>query len=127
MKNVAMAIVFKNDEVLLVLRRFPPSLWGPPAGYPDKGESYEHAAIRETLEETGIHCSPLGYLGTVPYKKHRSMLHIYACEYLEGSCRCSIESRDVGWFPLDCLPNPCSPAMEIFMQAKDMIQRANEK
>jgi len=127
MKNVAMAIVFKDDEVLLVHRRFPPQLWGPPAGFAEKGETYEHAAVRETFEETGIVCSALGFLGTIPYKKHHSMLHIYACEYLSGCCRCSIESRDVGWFRLDCLPDPYSPPEEIILQAREMIRRANEK
>ncbi len=127
MKSVAMAIVVRDDEFLMVLRRFPPSVWGPPAGYAEKGESFEQAAIRETLEETGIVCSSIGFLGTVDYKKHHTQLQLYACEFISGSCRCSFESKDLGWFDIDNLPEPFSPSKEIMLRAKEMVRQSGKK
>jgi 8-oxo-dGTP diphosphatase len=50
------AIVFKNDNVLLVRRGQPPSqdLWAIPGGSVEIGETLQEAAEREILEETGI-------------------------------------------------------------------------
>lgn len=41
----------KNDEYLLIYRR---GKWDLPKGKVDKGESYQQAAIREVIEETGL-------------------------------------------------------------------------
>ncbi len=50
------AFVFRDASVLLVKRRDEPSRgrWSPPGGSLELGETAEQAAIRETLEETGI-------------------------------------------------------------------------
>lgn len=50
------ALVFRDGSVLLVKRRNEPSrgLWSPPGGSIEVGETVEQAAIRETLEETGV-------------------------------------------------------------------------
>ena len=50
------ALVFRDGSVLLVKRRDEPSkgLWSPPGGSIEVGETVEQAAVRETLEETGV-------------------------------------------------------------------------
>ena len=50
------ALVFRERTVLLVKRRDEPSrgLWSPPGGSMEVGETAEQAAVRETLEETGV-------------------------------------------------------------------------
>ena len=61
-------------EVLLVHpsgpynRRAP---WSIPKGLPDAGEDLEHAARRETLEETGVAAGELASLGSIDYVKSR--------------------------------------------------------
>lgn len=61
-------------EVLLVHpsgpynRRAP---WGIPKGLPDAGEDLEHAARRETLEETGVVAGDVTPLGSIDYVKSR--------------------------------------------------------
>jgi ADP-ribose pyrophosphatase len=51
------AVVFKDEQVLLVRRGQPPAedLWAIPGGSVQIGETLREAAEREILEETGIH------------------------------------------------------------------------
>ena len=64
-------------EVLLVHpsgpynRRAP---WRIPKGLPDAGEDLEHAARRETLEETGVVAIDLSPLGSIDYVKSRKTI-----------------------------------------------------
>lgn len=46
------ALVYNNKKEILFIRRN--SKWDLPKGKVEKGESYEEAAIRETMEETGV-------------------------------------------------------------------------
>ena len=50
------AIVFKDQQVLLVKRGKPPAkgMWAIPGGSVELGETLKQAAEREVLEETGI-------------------------------------------------------------------------
>lgn len=50
------AVLFRNDEVLLVRRANPPDAgrWGFPGGKMELGETVEAAAVRELYEETGV-------------------------------------------------------------------------
>ena len=53
--------------------------WSIPKGLPDEGESLEHAARRETLEETGVIApGELIDLGFVDYTKSRKRVHAFA-------------------------------------------------
>jgi len=68
-------------EVLLVHpsgnynRRAP---WSIPKGLPDAGEPLEHAARRETEEETGLRAGELFSLGDVAYTKSHKRVHCFA-------------------------------------------------
>ncbi len=42
------------DAIVLIERKNPPHGWALPGGFVDYGESYEKAALREALEETGL-------------------------------------------------------------------------
>lgn len=123
MKNAPCGIVFnEKNEVLLVLRRFPPLSWGPPGGFPDYGENPRDTVEREVAEETGITCVTLAPLGDYEYEEYDARLNIYVCSYLFGTLRCSYESKNVGWFSLDQLPENLSPPKEVFMKAFDLYQ-----
>ena len=47
-------IIEISDRIVLIERKFPPYGWALPGGFVDYGESFEQAAVREALEETGI-------------------------------------------------------------------------
>ncbi len=126
LKNAPCGIVFnEKEEVLLVQRRFPPLAWGPPAGFPDFGESPAETIEREVMEETGISCEILAPLGDFEYPEVNARLIIYVCAYLFGNLRCSYESKNVGWFPIDDLPDELSPSKEVFLKAYDLYKISN--
>jgi predicted NUDIX family NTP pyrophosphohydrolase len=84
MKETAGTLLYrlkKNKlEVLLVHasgnynRKAP---WSIPKGLPEKTESIEEAARRETMEETGVNPAELKPLGYVTYTKSRKRVHCF--------------------------------------------------
>ena len=67
----AVNVVVANDagEILLI-RRTDNGNWAVPGGAIDLGESVAQAAVRETLEESGIHCAITGIVGIYSDPKH---------------------------------------------------------
>jgi dihydroneopterin triphosphate diphosphatase len=53
-ESVLIVIYTVNSEFLLIERRKPPGFWQSVTGSLEWGESPQHAAAREVLEETGI-------------------------------------------------------------------------
>ena len=47
-------IIEIGDGIVLIERKYPPPGWALPGGFVDYGESFEQAAVREALEETGL-------------------------------------------------------------------------
>lgn len=47
-------IIEVDGGIVLIERKNPPHGWALPGGFVDYGESFEQAAVREALEETGL-------------------------------------------------------------------------
>jgi len=60
----------ENGEILMIFRR---QKWDFPKGKVEAGESWECAAIREVMEETGVHGLQLG--DTLPMTEHTYTLN----------------------------------------------------
>jgi 8-oxo-dGTP diphosphatase len=56
----------RGDEVMVVYRKRPQD-WTLPRGKVKDGESFQEAAMRQVLEETGCSCRIGNYLGTISY------------------------------------------------------------
>ncbi|MFC4276613.1 NUDIX hydrolase [Achromobacter aloeverae] len=107
------AVVLRSDSVLLVRRANPPDAgrWGFPGGKIDFGETIEAAAVRELLEETGIHADrPRIYTAVDVFdhdasgKLRKHYLLIAAlCRYVSGEPLAGDDALDARWFPLDSL------------------------
>jgi 8-oxo-dGTP diphosphatase len=54
MRNAAVMLIIKDGQILAVSRRYDKTKFGLPGGKQEPNETTEAAAIRETLEETGV-------------------------------------------------------------------------
>ncbi|MFG1711209.1 NUDIX domain-containing protein [Nonomuraea sp. M3C6] len=107
--SVNVVVTNEAGEVLLI-RRSDNDNWALPGGAIDLGESIPQAAIRETLEETGITCEITGLVGT--YSDPRHVIHytsndevrqefslVLTARAVSGRPTPSTESREVRWVP----------------------------
>jgi 8-oxo-dGTP diphosphatase len=106
--KVAVAVVLGNDEGVLLGRRcIEPGkgLWSFPAGYVNRGEILEEAAVREVLEELGLAVRLTGLVGVYSERGEAVVLVVYAGEVEAGEPRADgHEVSEVRRFALDALP-----------------------
>ncbi|MGH3751819.1 MAG: NUDIX hydrolase [Pseudonocardiaceae bacterium] len=112
--RVAIAVVVKDSEVLVVCRRGDDGggiSWQFPAGMVKPGVSPETVAVRETLSETGVHCSVLRQLGSRIHPITSVLCHYLLCEYLAGDAQNLdvIENVSVVWVDRKILPRFIPP------------------
>jgi 8-oxo-dGTP diphosphatase len=106
----AIAVVVREDNVLLVRRANPPDAgrWGFPGGKINSGETIEEAAIRELLEETGVHGRAWGVFTAVDAFDHNEegllrqhfILVAVGCDWISGSPVAGDDALEARWFPL---------------------------
>jgi 8-oxo-dGTP pyrophosphatase MutT (NUDIX family) len=80
-------IVYKNKKYLMVQEKQKRAygLWNLPAGHVDKGESLEHAAIREAKEETGYEVRLVQEVGIYQHSAQSPVKHAFLAEVTGGS------------------------------------------
>ncbi|XVV11775.1 NUDIX hydrolase [Actinoplanes sp. CA-131856] len=124
---VAIAVVLKNGDVLLVCRRdADPSgiTWQFPAGIVKPGASAATVAIRETLAETGVHCSVRDELGGRIHPLSGVRASYFLCDYLAGEVenRDEIENTGALWAPKEDVTR-FIPKQRIFAPVLHALER----
>jgi ADP-ribose pyrophosphatase YjhB (NUDIX family) len=86
-KMCPVAIILKDDKLLIGLRNYTPdkwkkiSVWTAPGGRCDDGETLEQTLRRETSEEVGITDLKItNYLGTIPGAKEGDVVFAFEAE-----------------------------------------------
>lgn len=101
--RVAISVVTLDGKVLLVRRRDEGAgiAWQFPAGIIKPGERGEDVTVRETLAETGIHCSVTKLIGRRLHPVTGVLCDYFAAEYLAGEAenRDTVENAGVVWAP----------------------------
>ncbi|MEO3804885.1 NUDIX domain-containing protein [Nonomuraea sp. B1E8] len=108
-------IVTNAAGEVLMIRRTDNDNWAVPGGAIDLGESIPQAAVRETLEETGITCEITGLVGTYSDPRHvilytsngearQEFSLVLTGRAVSGKPTPSDESREVRWVPRDQVP-----------------------
>jgi ADP-ribose pyrophosphatase YjhB (NUDIX family) len=105
--KVAVGTVVKGEEGLLLLKRsIQPGYgkWVYPGGYVDRGETLEGAAVRETVEETGVRISLGPLLGLYSYAGRALIVIVYEGSPVSGDPGPTPEALEAGWFAAEAIP-----------------------
>jgi ADP-ribose pyrophosphatase YjhB (NUDIX family) len=105
-------VVVVNDAgEILMIRRTDNDNWAVPGGAVDLGESVAQAAVRETVEESGIECEITGIVGIYSDPKHvllytsngevrQEFSIVLTARSLSGQPTPSSETSEVRWVPV---------------------------
>lgn len=114
--RVAIAVVLRGDDVLLVCRRGDGELrWQFPAGMVKPGADPSTVAVQETHGETGVHCTIREQLGERVHPATGVMATYFLADHLAGepANRDPLENVDVSWVPRVALTR-FIPASQIY-------------
>jgi mutator protein MutT len=108
--------VFHDGKILLVRRANPPDAgwWGFPGGKIEAGETIESAAVRELLEETGVHAEAHRVFTAIDAFDHDEggrlrqhfILIAVLCKWTSGVPIAGDDALEARWFRLDELADP---------------------
>lgn len=106
-KVAALAVVLRDDHLLLVKRKNEPDagLWGFPGGHVELGETALAAAARELREETSVIATPVAYLTNLDIITHHSdgtvafhfLLAAVLCNFQSGEPVPDDDALDAAW------------------------------
>jgi 8-oxo-dGTP diphosphatase len=124
--EVGVAVLVTNgNEILLMKRRgsHGAGTWCPPGGHLEHGESPEECAVREAREEADIEIANVRFLAMTndvfPEGKHYVTVWMMA-ERVSGEPRIAAagEMSEIGWFPVDNLPEPRFLPLENLLEGR---------
>ncbi len=105
-KVVTGVLFMIKSEILLIQRNLEPQRgkWTFPAGFVDRGEKVEDAAIREVFEETGFIVELDELVGVYSQEDDPIILIVYSGHIVGGKRTDNSEVQSIQTFPLDKLP-----------------------
>ena len=130
------AAVFNERGEILLQRRADNGFWSMPGGGVDPGESVQQGVLREVREETGLYVRVVRLVGVYSDPRNYMITHYpggdivhnvslcFVCERVAGTLQLSAESTDIGYFPVEALPEPMMPSHRI--RLKDVLAQQRE-
>lgn len=99
-------LVGDGRQVLLTLRNHDPrrGYWSFPAGFVDRGEVVEEAALREVREETGLDVAIEGLVGVYSRAGDPVIFIAYSGRETGGKLTPGEEAESVAYFAVEALP-----------------------
>jgi ADP-ribose pyrophosphatase YjhB (NUDIX family) len=103
----AAAIIFDDQERILIMKRTRGPYWCIPGGRMNLGESAQDCCVRETEEETGLQVQIVRLVGLYTNPRsicsypdgnvHQSYIALFECEVTGGELRESAETARFHW------------------------------
>ena len=125
------AIVWQQEQVLLVKRKFAPHAghWGFPGGKLEWGETMAAGAARELLEETAIVANmdaPFACFDVLANDDAGQLAHHYVMvavrgHYVSGEAQACDDAEAVGWFSAHQLPSPLCPDLAEIIERSRLV------
>ena len=100
-------VVEVEGGIVLIERKSEPHGWALPGGFVDYGETVEHGARREVLEETGLEVTLVALLGVYSDPDRDPRQHNLSVTYIgraRGRPQGADDAARAEVFPLDALP-----------------------
>lgn len=132
----ASAFVLNDAGELLLQKRSDNAHWCMPGGRMDPGESIAQTCVREVWEETGLHVRVVRLIGVYSNPRdyaiasypdgnmHQLLSLSFECEIVGGELVLSDEGTELGFYPLDALPQPMLLTHQI--RIEDAVKRQSE-
>jgi 8-oxo-dGTP diphosphatase len=98
---VSAATIVLNEQNEILLIKGPRRGWEMPGGQVEEGESLKDAAIRETLEESGIEIEVVKFCGVFQNVSASICNTLFLARAVGGIPTTSPESLEVGFFPIE--------------------------
>jgi 8-oxo-dGTP diphosphatase len=98
---VSAATIVLNEQNEILLIKGPRRGWEMPGGQVEEGESLKDAAIRETLEESGIEVEIIKFCGVFQNVNASICNTLFLARPIGGKPTTSAESLEVGFFPIE--------------------------
>ncbi|CAN5750096.1 NUDIX hydrolase [soil metagenome] len=106
--KLAVTVIIERDGRILFGKRADwtrsPGKWSFPAGFVERGEVVEQAAIREVREEAGLTIEVGPVLGALSEPDEPVVLLVYPAVSVLGDPAPGDDFTDIGWFAPDVLP-----------------------
>lgn len=113
--GVKMIVFNPKGEILLARIGYMHKLWVIPGGKLERNEEPASAACRELQEEVGVSVTDCQHVFTIYHEKQYKKDTIYYFEVFADTDDFVIDDEeiiDVGWFPLDALPELRAPRID---------------
>lgn len=122
---ISAAIIVADGKVLMVRRRVSEGelSWQFPAGAVEAGESMEEAAVRETLEETGLTVEAVKLIGDRVHPKSKRFMGYTAARIISGEAHVADDEEldAVAWVAhseiTDYVPYPLYDRVQEYLDA----------
>lgn len=103
--KLAVTVIIERKGRILLGKRAAwtrsPGKWSFPAGFVERGEVVETAAIREVREEVGLDIQLGPLLGVISEPGETVVLLAYPAVIVSGDPVANDDITDIGWFPAD--------------------------
>jgi ADP-ribose pyrophosphatase YjhB (NUDIX family) len=110
------AVVFNENDEILMVKEQADGCWSLPGGWADVGFTPAEIAVKETSEEAGIDVEPIKVLAIFDKKCHNHPPDIYyaykifiECKPLNLDLKTGYETSDAGFFSLKNIPELSTP------------------
>lgn len=111
--KLAVTVVIERDGRVLLGKRAAwtraPGIWSFPAGFVDRGEAVEAAAVREAAEETGLAVELGPILGVFSEPGETVVLLAYPASTITGDPVPGDDLTELAWFAPTALPKLAFP------------------
>lgn len=98
-----------SPGIVLIKRKNPPPGWAIPGGFVDYGETLEHAAEREALEETSLRVNLIEQFHTYSDPRRDPRHHTVTTVFIaqaQGTPMAADDAMQIGIFNEETLPEP---------------------